>query len=59
MIVVAEFLEELIVDDTEVKLGAVRLAAFDDLLQQMIDADTKLKAEPNQGRSEGRGALDS
>ena len=39
VVVVAEFLEELIVDDTDTKLGGVRLAAFDTLLQQMIDAD--------------------
>jgi hypothetical protein len=53
VVVVAEFLEELIMDDTEVKLGAVRLAAFDQLLQQMINADTKLKAEPNQDGLKG------
>lgn len=47
-IVVAEFLEDLIEDGTDTKLGGIRLAAFDQLLQQMIEADKQLKAEANQ-----------
>jgi hypothetical protein len=47
VVVVAEFLEEAIEDNTETKLGKVRLAAFDQLLEQMIQADKDLKAEPD------------
>lgn len=47
-VIVAEFLEELIEDDTDTKLGSIRLAAFDDLLKRMIEADKQLKAEPDQ-----------
>lgn len=47
-IVVSEFLETLIEDDTNTKLGGVRLAAFDEMLQRLIEADKQLKSEPDQ-----------
>ena len=53
VIVVSEFLETMIEDGTQTKLGSVRLAAFDELLKQMIEADKTLKAEPNQDGLKG------
>lgn len=52
-VLVAEFLEELIVDGTDKKLGSIRLAAFDELLQRMIAADKQLKEEPDQDGLKG------
>ena len=47
VIVVSEYLETLIEDDTNTKLGSIRLAAFDDLLERLIETDKQLKAEPD------------
>jgi hypothetical protein len=51
----SNFLEELIPDDIDPtkKMGPIRLAGFDDLLEQFIEADAAMKAESNRAGLKG------